>query len=540
MNQYLYTREVIVFTNKLLLCVIAIMLSFGGVHALNDMPLLAELSGEHPQSCFGYSVVSLDFNHDGYDDLIVYSMAYGHQNSQSPSRGKVYIYYGGPEFSSASEPAMTLEGDYPEGEQRIIGSIINPDDINGDGFDDLIIVDRNPDVPGSTRFMYFFGGTSDLTTPDSIKYPMPNESIYNMYELGDVDGDGFGDIGICYHINYYTYFDIMWGGTFTRQNIWSLDFTSGAPNGSIIGIGDINNDGYHDFSIGYLEEEQGIDQYSTVRVYYGNNTREFLDNTLLIRTLSSITRKCISLGDVNNDGYDDFLGYIDSSGMNVWLGSSSNLTLSPNVSLNPIYFGNAQLRGINSGDFNGDGFSDVVGASYYLRRYAVWLGSTSMNGFVDYQKYSSIEQFGWDVAVGDFNGDGCDDIAVSAPSNDWPASSFTGYVFVYAGNTGMVGNDDQFTPPLTEGINMHISPNPVHRDGVMRLSLSGADKYVGMPVNVEVFNIKGQAVHQTETPQSYTHDYSAELNLSGLASGVYLCRASIGKQAFSKKITIIK
>ncbi len=86
------------------------------IHALNDMPLLAQLQGEHNMSSFGYSIISLDFNHDGYDDLVVYSMAYGYQYQQSASRGKVYIYYGGPGFSSASEPAITLEGDYPEGE----------------------------------------------------------------------------------------------------------------------------------------------------------------------------------------------------------------------------------------------------------------------------------------------------------------------------------------------------------------------------------------------------------------------------------------
>ncbi len=532
------------FTNKLLLCVIAIMLSFGGVHALNDMPLLAELSGEHPQSCFGYSVVSLDFNHDGYDDLIVYSMAYGHQNSQSPSRGKVYIYYGGPNFSSASEPAMTLEGDYPNGTQRRIRYIRNIGDVSGDGYDDLLISDAIPGpsglyVEGSERYMLYFGGTNDLSTPDRIEIPQMNEVIYKIDMLKDVDGDGYDDVGISYAINYLHCHDILWGGSFQRQMI--LCGGGGFHDiMAITGIGDINNDGFDDFSIGYLDAQKADDQYSTIRVYYGNISREFSEFNLLIHTPNYITRVCKPLGDLNNDGFDDFLGYIDSSGMKIWLGSNNPLTLEPDVVLNPIYYGDILVNGVKSGDFNGDGFSDVVGASYYLRRYAVWLGSTSMNGFVDYQKYSSIEQFGWDVAVGDFNGDGCDDIAVSAPSNDWPASSFTGYVFVYAGNPGMVANDDQFAPPLTEGINMLISPNPVRRDGVLRLSLRGADKYVGMPVKVEVFNIKGQAVQQTETPQSYTHDYSAELNLSGLASGVYLCRATIGKQAVNKKVTIIK
>jgi len=536
-----------VFTNKLLLCVIAIMLSFGGVHALNEMPLLAEILGEHNMATFGWSIVSLDFNHDSIDDLIVFSASYGYQYQQSPTRGKVYIYYGGPDFSSASEPAMTIEGDYPNGTQRIITSLRNIGDVSGDGYDDLVVTDAIPGptgfyIEGSERYMLFYGGAGDLSAPDRIEFPRPDESFSPYVKLGDVDGDGYGDIGIFYYINYRPYFDIMWGGAYSRQNLLALDHISTSAEGSIIGIGDINNDGFHDFSIGYLEAEQGIDQYSTVRVYYGNSSRVFTEYTLIAHTPSSITRRCKPFGDLNNDGFDDFLGYIDSSGMNVWLGSSSNLTLNPNVSLYPIYFGNTQLRGINSGDFNGDGFSDVIGATYQGRRFAVWLGGVNMDGYADWQKINDIENFGYDVAVGDFNADGCDDIAVSAPNEEgiWPYHNFPGYVFVYAGNTGMVGNDDQFSPPLTEGINMHISPNPVRRDGVMRLSLSGADKYVGMPVNVEVFNIKGQSVYQKEVTHTHSQAANIDLNLSGLASGVYLCRATIGKQAISKKITIIK
>ncbi|MBW6514099.1 MAG: FG-GAP repeat protein [Candidatus Syntrophosphaera sp.] len=512
------------------------------MHGLNDMPLLAQLQGEHNASAFGYSIVSLDFNHDNYDDLIVLSAGYGWVYPYTPSHGKVYVYYGGLGFSSASEPAMTLEGDYPQGMQRMIGSIINPGDINGDGFDDLIIVDRNPDVTGSVRLMFYFGGTCDLTSPDMIEYPLPGESIYNMYELGDVDGDGFGDIGISYQINYYTYFDIMWGGTFTRQNILSLDFASGAPDGSVIGIGDINNDGCHDFSIGYLGEQQGDEQYSTVRVYYGNNSRVFSDYTLMIHTPYSITRTCKPLGDVNNDGFDDFLGYIDNFGMKVWLGTISNLPINPNVTLTPVLFGNTRVGGVKHGDFNGDGFGDVVGASYQARRFAVWLGSSIMNGQSDWQKPHTIENYGYDVAVGDFNGDGYDDIAVSAPFEEgiWPYHDFRGYVFVYAGNPGMVANDDPSAPQLSDRLQMRLSPNPVLTNGEITISISGVYKNRETPLQVEIFNLKGQVMHRIEVNNMLSNELVSTVNISNYSSGMYLCRARIGDQSTIKKFTIIK
>src|SRR5690554_4148708 len=80
-------------SNRFLLAFFLIVVPIYVIHALNDMPLLAQLQGEHNMSYYGHSMVSLDFNHDGYDDLVVFSMAYGYQYQQSPSRGKVYIYF---------------------------------------------------------------------------------------------------------------------------------------------------------------------------------------------------------------------------------------------------------------------------------------------------------------------------------------------------------------------------------------------------------------------------------------------------------------
>lgn len=524
-----------------------LLISLSVLYAINDMPLLAQLQGEHNMSSYGFSIIDLDFNHDGIDDLIVFSASYGYQYQQSPSRGKVYIYYGGPGFSSTTQPAMTLEGDYPQGMQRKITAIGNVGDVNGDGYEDLVINDAIPGptgfyVDGSERYMLYYGGTDDLSAPDRIELPLPNSSFGPYLKLGDVDGDGFEDVGIFYYISYHPFFDIMWGGSFTRQNILYLDFTSAAADGSITGIGDINNDGYHDFSIGYLGEQQGAEQYSTVRVYYGNSIRVFSDYTLMIHTPYSITRTCKPLGDVNNDGFDDFLGYIDNSGMKVWFGTSSTLPLNPNVTLNPVLFGNTRVGGVNHGDFNGDGFSDIVGASYNWQRFAVWLGSTAPEGFVDWQKTSTFENYGYDVAVGDFNGDGYDDIAVSAPFEEgtWPAHDYRGYVFIYAGNQGMVANDDPLAPQLSDQLQMRLSPNPVITKGEIVIVISGVDRNKEMPMEIDIFNLKGQVIHRTEVNSVSSDEFVGKVNVSRYASGLYICRARLGNQTVTKRFTIIK
>jgi len=524
---------------RLLVLLWLMSMCFGAIYALNDMPLLAQLQGEHNGSCYGFQIISLDFNHDSYDDIIILAAGYGWVYNVSPPRGKVYVYYGGPGFSSASQPAMTIEGDYPGGMQRVISSVRNVGDVSGDGFDDLLIGDRNPDDWDSTRYMFYYGGTSNLTTPDRIEIPQQNEGFYAIEILTDVDSDGFDDIGITYIRSNIMGFDIMWGGSFERQSILT-GIGNPSYGGSIIGIGDVNNDGFNDFTIGYLEGDIG--EFTTYqRLYYGNPTREFSSYLPLIQYFGMATWRCLPLGDLNGDNFDDFFVYASSNGLMIWYGSNIITPDIADLALTPVYYGNSQVRGIRAGDFNGDGFSDVVGASYSQQRFAVWLGSTIPEGLVDWQKTGTLENFGYDVAVGDFNGDGYDDIGISAPFEEgtWPSHDFRGYLFIYTGNPGMVATDDPHAPQLSNTMQMRLSPNPVLNDGKVKISLSGLDRGKGIPLKVEIYNLKGQLVQKAEF-RAPSNAVSIPFDLSKYPSGVYICRASVGSQAVSKKFTIIK
>ena len=529
---------------KYSVCLLISLMISTTLSALNDMPLMAELQGEHNNSGFGYSILSLDFNHDGYDDLVVLSLFYGYDYvQQTPSRGKVYIYYGGPDFSSATQPAMTLEGDYLEGILRKVTSIRNVGDINGDGFDDLMITitDVIYNVSDSPRFMYYYGQTDDLSTPDRVDVCDIGETKYDHYKLGDIDGDGFDDIGIRYRQGSIFCFDIQWGGSFNRHLVYSGSEIT--PYASYIsGIGDINADGYHDFTIGYVSDDTEPPS-CIIKLYYGNPDRSFNHPVVLINTQNSITRKCKPLGDINGDGYDDFFAYANSTGMMLWLGND-NLDFSyPDLVLNPVLYGNTQLKGIEAGDVNGDGFSDVVGASYNSRRFAVWLGSDNMDGHADWQKGSTHDNFGYDLAMGDFDGDGYCDIAVSAPMENggiWPYHDYRGYVFIYAGNPGMVANHDLHTPQLVDQIQLKLSPNPVRSGNTINIEIRKSADVKGKTAELQVFNIRGQLVYQEDDKAISADNATWSLNLNKLTNGVYLCRVKIGNLQATKRFTIIK
>ena len=208
----------------------------------------------------------------------------------------------------------------------------------------------------------------------------------------------------------------MWGGSYIRQTVLASSNIASYPN-AITGIGDINGDGYDDFSIGYAIGGNDISSY-TVTIYYGNQERLYTNPLVLTQTVNQITCICKPLGDVNGDGYDDFLGYVDYLGLKLWMGNDTSLSSTPDAILNPLYFGSLSVEGVEAGDINGDGYDDVVGANAYEQRFVVWLGSVTPEGFMDWRKTSMYDDFGDDLAMGDFNGDGYADVAASAPWED--------------------------------------------------------------------------------------------------------------------------
>lgn len=105
---------------------------------------------------------------------------------------------------------------------------------------------------------------------------------------------------------------------------------------------------------------------------------------------------------------------------------------------------------IAGGDFNGDGHADLaisaVGEAPTLNRNA----RTGWVYLFDNNQYDNLvpglnlgqaglgsneqgDRFGWALAKGDFNGDGLDDLAVSAPGESLWGTAESGYIYVFRG-----------------------------------------------------------------------------------------------------------
>ncbi|MBX7041523.1 MAG: FG-GAP-like repeat-containing protein [Ignavibacteria bacterium] len=387
-------------------------------------------------SYLGWSVASAgDVNQDGYDDVII---AAPYSNP-----GKVFIYYGGVLMDNTADVTMTGEsaGDeygrwaYPAG------------DVNGDGYDDVIVGARLYEINNLSagRAYIYFGSTSMNNIADIILDNPEGIGVFgwSVGSAGDVNGDGYDDVivGDAFKSNQTGSAYIFLGGT-AMNNIADITLTDGIQEAyfgaSVKSAGDVNGDGYSDVIVGAL-------QYNSITgrayIYYGgiamNNSADVI---LTGEAPNNYFGQSVSgAGDVNADGYGDIVigapGYGAGYGRSyIFLGSPvmNNIAdvIMTGESSNNL-FGN-EVSG--AGDVNGDGFYDVIaGAKSYnanTGRGYIFFGSPAMDGAADIimTGENSNDEFGFAVSgAGDINGDGIDDVIVGADRHN----SNAGKAYIY-------------------------------------------------------------------------------------------------------------
>ncbi len=325
-------------------------------------------------------------------------------------------------------------------------------DVNNDGFADLMVA---TDYTGA-GLVRVFSGVDGSILFDATGGLLTRRFGFSLGDAGDVNGDGFddllvgtlvdrddgivvqdaeGSVRVLSGSDGATLFKVFGDANNDANN---MDDNFGV---SVSNAGDVNNDGVSDIVVGAFRDDNGGPDSGSARVFSG------VDGSALFTLNGSGFRALFGgavsgAGDVNNDGFADLVigatGARDSGSAFVYSGADGSLLFDFSEGRPNAKFGNSVSE---AGDVNNDGFADlIVGA----RSNGLPLDSGSAYVFSGedgavlhtFNGDSSNDRLGDAVSgIGDINNDGFSDLLVSAPG-DSPNGRDSGSVFIFSGRDG--------------------------------------------------------------------------------------------------------
>ncbi len=374
----------------------AVFVYYGKINGLSDTPDWSYIATQKLAN-FGHSIACAgDVNNDTYDDIIVGAPGWD-ESLQYPNAGRAFVFHGSANGLSADPDWVHSE---PASSNVYYGqSVSDAGDVNGDGYDDVIVGGHMYPTAGGTasgQAYVYYGSASGLESNSSWSAHGTQDAAYFGYSVsgaGDVNDDGYHDVivgapgqdyptttppGYTNNSGIAYVFHGSGNGLSTTADWW---YSPGAGHSwvvfgqSVSDAGDVNGDDYADVIVGATGFSNGQDDEGRAYVFHGSASglTETPSWTAESNQTSAIFGVAVSgVGNINGDAYDDVIvgasGY-DAGQSNegrafVYLGGDSGL------SANYHWTGESNQAGANfgatvarAGDVNGDGYDDaLVGA----------------------------------------------------------------------------------------------------------------------------------------------------------------------------------
>lgn len=198
----------------------------------------------------------------------------------------------------------------PRSAGMFLQTAIATSDVNCDGFPDLLVSGFETDSgrPGIDLFLGSAAGLRSVATT-RIPYTTTNNANASLSGIGDVNGDGCGDVGILSETGTSSEL-LVFHGSSSGPLLTLAQTVRGTPYSidRLNRIGDINNDGFEDISISNIAVVgvAGVD--SVVGIVMGSSTglRAVADRWFVFdrQTVGDVLG---GVGDIDGDGLDDFV-----------------------------------------------------------------------------------------------------------------------------------------------------------------------------------------------------------------------------------------
>lgn len=366
-----------------------------------------------------------DLNGDGHSEFALWIPR------QYP-RGPVYVYAGG--ASAPTDAAWTLEDNQAREFGVIVGSA---GDVNADGFGDLFItVESGEGVYGVALYL----GSPEGPGPEWSQLLVVGGVDYygaSAVGLGDVDGDGYDDVGTGSPMRIGCHFEVFPGGAegLKMDPLWELRSDIDPYWGScpLTAAGDVDGDGFADFLTGVWKGGDSGGGYTAVHLHFGGPAGSEREDDTTFDTTDTAGVYALAAGDVDGDGFGDIVSRateVESVGeARVYRGSSAGLLPDPwpldLAGSLPSYSSYTHIG--PAGDVNGDGADDILAWGWpqdpAFGTVAVWMGGPkgpsrtaqlwfpTVNGDAGVVHYAGT--------LGDVTGDGRAEIGIEDPAGTY-------------------------------------------------------------------------------------------------------------------------